>query len=308
MKTTNLKGIDKAAILFSVLGENLSLSLFKSFSEDQLIKIRIRSKELEPIPSKVKKDVLEEYYFKLMSDKYRNEADTSENLFSFLENLTEEQLSYLLSNEKPRVIALALEQIDETKKLNILNKFDAEKKNRIILEIGNLGDIPLEAVVEVAKDIKKKTAFLPEPKEFSRGGGKSVALILNTMDEDEASLYLEQLSRENPELYAEVRKFYLTFEDLLSMPHEAMQALWSNPDIDVDKLAISLKSYDEETVSEIVEFLPKKKQAMFESLEKSVSKREVTKARKDIVGIARKMEKEGVFSIEDIMGNEEMVE
>ena len=174
MKITNLNGIDKAAVLFSVFGENLSLSLFNSFPEDQLIKIRIRAKELEPIPVKIKKDVLEEYYFKLMADKYRNEKNQSNNLFEFLENLNEEQLTYLLANEKPRVIALALEQISEEKKLNVLNKFESVKKNQVILEIGNLEEIPLEAVVEVAKDIKKKSAFVP----FNLGINFSIILQL----------------------------------------------------------------------------------------------------------------------------------
>ena len=49
------------------------------------------------------------------------------------------------------------------------------QKNEIIMEIGNLDNIPLEAVVTIANDLKQKIAFLPAPKQFSRGGGESMA-------------------------------------------------------------------------------------------------------------------------------------
>ena len=52
------------------------------------------------------------------------------------------------------------------------------------MEIGSLNNIPLEAVVTIAKDLQQKVAFLPAPKEFSRGGGESMAKILSQMDPD----------------------------------------------------------------------------------------------------------------------------
>ena len=102
-------------------------------------------------------------------------------MFIFLEALDDEQLFVLLSPEKPRVIALALEQIDLEKKMTFLSKIDSEKQNKIVLQTGDLKDIPLEAVIYTAKDLKKKAAFLPETVTFSRGGGKSIANILSNM-------------------------------------------------------------------------------------------------------------------------------
>ena len=61
------------------------------------------------------------------------------------------------------------------------------------MEIGNLDNIPLEAVVTIAKDLQQKVAFLPAPKKFSRGGGASMAKILSQMDADEAQQYLDQI-------------------------------------------------------------------------------------------------------------------
>ena len=56
-----LSGLDKAAILFQVLGESLALTMFQGLSESDLLKIRVRTKELKNIPFDVKQSILEEF-------------------------------------------------------------------------------------------------------------------------------------------------------------------------------------------------------------------------------------------------------
>ena len=45
-----LPGLYKSAILFQILGESLALSMFQGISESDLLKIRVRSKELKNLP------------------------------------------------------------------------------------------------------------------------------------------------------------------------------------------------------------------------------------------------------------------
>ena len=56
----NLNGLDKAAILFQVLGESLSLSMFQAIPEADILRIRVRSRELRDIPVSLKQSILEE--------------------------------------------------------------------------------------------------------------------------------------------------------------------------------------------------------------------------------------------------------
>ena len=60
MNIDNLSGLDKAAILFQVLGESLALSMFQNISEADMLRIRVRSRELSNIPTSVKHIILEE--------------------------------------------------------------------------------------------------------------------------------------------------------------------------------------------------------------------------------------------------------
>ena len=53
-----LPGLDKAAILFQILGESLALTMFQNLSESNILKIRVRSKELKNVSSDLKQAIL----------------------------------------------------------------------------------------------------------------------------------------------------------------------------------------------------------------------------------------------------------
>ena len=127
----SLSGLDKAAIIFQVYGESLALSFFTDIPESAIIKIRVRAKELHHIPPDLKKTVLEEFYFKMMSDKYQLSKPESVRLFAFLDTLNEEQLYTLLKNEKSTIIALAIDQVTTERRDAFLAQLSDEKRNEI---------------------------------------------------------------------------------------------------------------------------------------------------------------------------------
>ena len=304
----NYSGFDKAAILLQILGEQLAMPLFNSISESDMLKLRVRSRELQNTPTAVKKLIMEEYYFKMMSNQYRNKPEP-DDVFKFIRDLNDEQIFYLLSKEEVKIIALAIEQLSPERQMKFLGRLDVALKNKVIIQIGNLNDIPLEAVVDIAKELENKSAFIPGPKEFSRGGGKSMATILSNLPESESKQHLEQIQTDDPELYAEIKKHYISFDDLInSLPEGIASEFWSNPDLDVDLMAKALKGYEKETVDKVIEFLPQKKQAMFSPIETPVAKREVESARSSILNIAKDKVSSGEWNLEDILGEGEFIE
>ena len=221
-----LPGLDKGSILFQILGESLALTMFQDISESDILRIRVRSKkELKNIPFKVKQSILEEFYFKLMTLKYRN-INKDKKLFSFLDNLNDEQIYYLISTESAKVIALTLE-ISEDRKIKILNRFSNQVKHEIIMNFADLTDIPLEGIVNIAHELKKKN-FISAIAKRIFGGPKSIATLLNQMSISEADQYLEQIAQDDPELYAEIKKYFLSFDDLVDMPDHLMSTFWKN--------------------------------------------------------------------------------
>ena len=310
MKTLDeLTGYDKAAIIFDILGDSLSINMFKDIPEAEFYKLRDHAKNLRnDVPTSVKKEVLEDYYFKMLSNEKFKDQTSSEKMFEFLEGLDDEQLFALLSPEKPRVIALALEQVDNEKRMTFLSKVDSEKQNKIVLQTGDLKDIPLEAIIHTAKELKKKSAFLPAPVEFSRGGGKSVSDMLAKMSEDDAKKYLEQMKLDSPDLLNEVKKYFLLFDDVIAMPEGIAATFWGDPEIDLEVMALALADSYTEKIEKLQGYLPGKKQAMFtpKTAEDNVAKREIDEAKAKIKDQLQKKIESGDINIEDVLAAPEV--
>ena len=304
-----LSGLQKVAILFSVVGESLALSLVKGLSKTNIRKIRSTVREMDAVSYSVKKRVMEEFYFGFLSEQFEtvDKEDGPIQPFEFLKDLNEEQLNALVENEDSPVIAMIMAQLEPDQRMKILDKVDPKIKGQILLELGSLDDIPLEGVIEVAARMKEKATYLPRTTEFSRGGGKEIAEIIGNMDAAEEEKYLQTLQNENPELFKEVKKYHLTFDDILEkFPDNVKRDLFNG--IELDALALALKGLDKEIVDKIIDSLPGKKQAMFEPVEGAVAKREVEGARKQVVLGAKKLADDGTINLEDMLSGGEMVE
>ena len=300
-----LSGLQKVAILFSVLGESLALNLLKDLDKTEIRKIRAAKRGVEQVAFTVKKQVMEEFYFAFVSEKFQenDESDEPKKPFAFLEDLTDEQVIAMLTTETPRVIAISIAQLPGEKRMKVLSRIDEEEKGRVLLNIGNLNDVPLEAVVQIANRLQKKAKQLPKTVAFSRGGGKALADILGSMDTEEGEMFMTNLEQENPEMAEEVKRYRITFDTIFEIfPDNLLRDLMNA--VDLDTVAMALKGMDQTISDRVVGILPKKKQAMYEPVEGAVPKREVENARKSIVQSAKQMESDGAFKLEDLLGGE----
>ena len=304
-----LSGLQKVAILFSVIGESLALSLVKGLSKTEIRKIRSTLQEMGPVSFIVKKRVMEEFYFGFLSEQFQDESKEEGPIqpFEFLTELQDEQLLALLSKEDPPVIAMVLAQLEPEKRMLILDRVDPTEKGQILIELGSLEDIPLEGIIEVAARLREKSTYLPRTTNFSRGGGKEIAQIIGGMDSAEEERYLQTLQNEDPDLYEDVKKYHLTFIDIIEQfPDSTLRDIMNT--VDLSDVSMAMKGVDQEIVDRIIGNLPQKKQAMYEPEDGPRPKREVDTARKKVVDIARQMEKDGQFNVADLLGGGEMVE
>ncbi len=304
-----LSGIQKVAVLFSVVGESLAMSLIKGLSKTEVRKIRSTLSSMDEVSFSVKKRVMEEFYFGFLSERDETKDDGPIQPFDFLSELNDEQLIALLDKEEPPVIAMILAQLEPDKKMLILNKLDPDLKGRVLIELGSLEDIPLEGIIEVGARLKEKSTYLPRTAEFSRGGAKEIADMLSSMSSNDQDRYMQTLQNENPALYAGVKAFFLTFDDIIEkFPSDQIRTILNT--VELDLLPIAFKGLGDDKILELKDMLPQKKQAMYNDdlAGKPQPKREVDNARKLFVDAAKQMEKDGAINLEDILSGGEMVE
>ena len=303
-----LAGIDKVAVVFSIIGENVAVKLLKDLDETDVQRIRARSREMEQVSTALKKQIMDEFYLSVISQKLKSESEPeSKKPFDFIEELADEQLIALLEVEEPSIIAIALAQVSAERQMKVLTRLSPEVKGNVLMKLGSLNNVPLEGIVNVASQLRTKSLYLPKTVEFTRSGGKDVADILGQMTPFEEEQYLDTIAREDPELAAEIKKYHLTFDDILaSFPENLLRDLMNS--VELDAIAMALKGRSQDQVDKILENLPQKKQAMYEPVEGAVAKNDVDKAQKSIVDAARQMEKDGRFSLEEVLGSAEMVD
>ncbi len=299
----NLDGLDKVAILFKSLGNNLALQLFKGMSKDQIQKVRQRMSTISTIPFTIKKEILEEFYFSFVSEKFTPATEETKKPFEFLTKLTNEQVIYLIATETPRIMALAIAQLPTERQVAVLQALDPTIQPRVVTEIGQLGDIPLEGVVSIANELKEKSAFIPRASEFNRGGGENLAGILSQMRPKDEKRFLEHLEKEAPDIVQEVKRHYFSFDDLPKLPHDVLSDVLKS--VEASEVAYALKGQSEEIKELFINSLPQRTQIILEDemelLEGPQPRRKVEAAQKSIVDKARELEKEGRFRLEDFM-------
>ena len=322
----NLKGEVKVAILFKVLGQDLALTMFRGkISEDKLLKVKNRSKRIEYVAPALQRMIVEQYYNSLLafdsativksnseqtevSDKKREIVYNQ--IFEFLTNLTSEQVFYLIKEEKPSIQAIVIEQLEASARMDVLRKLDRSVRKKVMIEISEINNIPLDAIITLANELKKNSKRLADPTEFKRGGKNSVEDILRELPEAEAVEFLKEIEKDNPTLYAQVKKAIFTFDHLVTGPPETCEKIWSaiiaHEDVDITKtpniISLSFKGIEEEDYERcIMALLTERQKAMYDQLaDTPVAKAEVMKARGQIRNIAYELVSKGEFNVDDI--------
>ncbi|GIS47578.1 MAG: hypothetical protein Ct9H90mP20_2480 [Candidatus Neomarinimicrobiota bacterium] len=139
--------------------------------------------------------------------------------------------------------AIALAQLEGEKRTAVLNRLDEAEKREVLLSIGNLNDVPLEAVVQIANKLNKKSKQLPKTVDFSRGGGKDLADLLGEMPAEDEAIFMENLEQEDPELAEQVKKYRITFDSIFEIfPDNLLRDLMNA--VDLDAVSMALKGMD----------------------------------------------------------------
>ncbi len=310
MDEKNLTGLDRAAIIFKVFGSNLAVSLFKNLSTVEMGRVRNHADMMNHIPFNLKKKVLEDYYFELMGQKFReNTGEEVADLFGFLTDMTDEQIAFLLAPETPVAIALALSQLDVSRQAAIIAYFESDMQSDILIEMNEIEAIPYEGVINIEDDLREKSRMIPRKARFNKGGSKQVAELLSKMDPQFEKQFVNQIQSEDPDLAKDLSRYHLRFEDLNKLPVDVVRDAIRG--VDMSDLALALKGMEEEFKSFVVENLPQKAQIMMEDelkeVEKPQPRKKVEGARRKIVDILSEMVKSGRFNLEDFY-EEDMIE
>lgn len=334
-KTADLTGLQKAAILFIVVGPEKASKVFRFLKDDEVESLTLEIANMKNITADVKDEVLDEFYEVCLAQHYVSEGgieyandllkktfgeDRAREIigkltdslqvrpFEFVRKTDPSQLLNFIQDENTQTIALILSYLSANQAATIIGALSPEKQADVAKRIAQMDRTSPDTIRDVEHVLERKLASLVNQDYTIAGGVDAIVDILNTVDRSTEKHIMETLEIEEPELADEIRKKMFVFEDILSLDDRSIQRVLR--EVDNNDLAVALKSANEEVQGVIFKNLSKRQADMIRDdmdFMGPVRLKEVEEAQQKIVNVIRKLEDSGEIVISRGGGDEIVV-
>lgn len=317
-QSTDITGIQKAAILLITLGPERSARIFRHLKEEEIETLTLEIANTRSVSPATKDQVLDEFYEVCLAQQYIAEggisyakellekalgpekardvigkltASLQVRPFEFVRKTDASQLLNFIQDEHPQTIALILSYLSPAQASSIISSLPPDKQADVARRIAQMDRTSPDVIKEVEKVLERKLASLVNQDYTIVGGVDFIVEILNTVDRGTEKHIMETLEIEDPELADEIRRKMFVFEDILSLDDKSIQRVLR--EVDNNELAVALKGANEDVQMVIFNNLSKRLAAMIkEDMEYMgpVRLKDVEEAQQKIVNIIRKLE------------------
>lgn len=322
-KGSTKKGARKAALLLLSLGKEEAAKIMKHLDDKMIEEIIFEMSQIETINKEEREKILKEFKETVEQSSHGlkggentakeilsksvgtekaeyilkkvNKKDINQD-FEFLSEIDSQVLSSLLSQEAPQTIAVTLAYLTPKKAAEILKFFPPDMQLKIATRLANTTKTHPEAVLEIAKVLKKKYESRDKNELYSAGGAQSLADILNHVDKSMEETILKELNDKTPELANQVRDKLYVFEDILNLDQKEMRILINRLGGN-ELLVVALRGAGDEMKRHFFNSMSQNRASdIIEEMDARgrVTLREINMARSEILSIARELEEDGL--------------
>ncbi|MES1039113.1 flagellar motor switch protein FliG [Peribacillus simplex] len=320
-KKAGLTGKQKAAILLISLGPDVSASVYKHLSEEEIERLTLEISGVRKVDSQDKEEILEEFHTIALAQDYisqggigyakqvlekalgtdqataiinRLTSSLQVRPFDFARKADPGQILNFIQNEHPQTIALILSYLDPTQAGQILSELPQEVQADIARRIALMDSTSPEIINEVEQILERKLSATVTQDYTQTGGVEAVVEVLNGVDRSTERTILDALEIQDPELAEEIKKRMFVFEDIVTLDGRAIQRVVRESDN--EDLKLSLKVASDEVKEIVFRNMSKRMVETFqEEMEYMgpVRLRDVEEAQSRIVAVIRRLEETG---------------
>lgn len=323
---TALDGASRAAIVLMAMGPDVAGDLVKTFTPAEAQKVSSLLATVRSLDRELMIHVLEDFknvtehrkqvpfdpqsFVAALVDKFAGEgADEGLSVanqlarnvpaLDLLSRMSAEQLHMHLQAEHPQVVATLLSLIPAELSAGVLEQFDAETRDELVLRIALLDQVDPMALVELNDMLERTLGAESSAQLGGVGGARPAAEILSLFSGGVDQKALANIRAHSPKLAEQIAERMFSFEDFVQIAPQALQRLL--PDVPSDVLVIALKGAS-----------PNVRDFFFANVTKSKADRlrfemeglppvrvqEVEAKQREIVQIARRMQDQNLISLE----------
>nr|WP_238941805.1 flagellar motor switch protein FliG [Bacillus sp. REN10] len=325
VRDKKLTGKQKAAILLISLGPDVSASVYKHLSEEEIERLTLEISGVKKVESEVKEEVFEEFHNIALAQDYISQGgigyaktvlekalgkDQAQMIinrltsslqvrpFDFARKADASQILNFIQNEHPQTIALILSYLDPQQAGQILSELPQDMQADIAKRIAIMDSTSPEIINEVEAILERKLSATVTQDYTQTGGVEAVVEVLNGVDRSTEKTILDALEIQDPELAEEIKKRMFVFEDIVTLDNRSIQRVIR--DCENEDLLLSLKVSSEEVKDVVFRNMSKRMVDTFkEEMEYMgpVRLRDVEESQSRIVATIRRLEEAGEIII-----------
>ena len=334
LKTSDIAGIQKAALLLIALDVETASEVFKYLDASIVEQISTEISKVKNIPSQVVDLVMDEFYTMATARQYVLEGGieyaqalleksfgagkaseiiekvrslTTLKGFDVLKKADSAQLVSFLNKEHPQTMALILSHLNPNQTAEALQELPENVRDDVVYRIATLGKISPQTLKQIEKVVDDMAGFSMSQSLSKIGGTKSLANILNKTNASMSKEILERLEQEDADVAQEVKRLMFLFDDILHIQDKDVQRVLR--EVDRKDLALALKVADDKLKDKIFANMSERGSDLLkEELQYMgmVKLKEVEAAQAKIIDLIKMLEEAGEITL-NLRGSKEEV-
>ena len=325
LTSENLSVTQKAAMLLIAMGVDNAAQVMKNMSDSEVEKISFEIAKLRDIPPEVLSEVILEFYEVMIANETlvqggfeyakdllesawgdkksddvikRLEIATGISAFSLLGSIDNKRLLDFLRKEHPQTAALILSNLKVDQASKLLAELPEENRIEITYRLATLEEITPELIEDVEAVLRDQIGAEITEGDAKKGGAESTADLLNAIGQTDQKIILDGLKNIDEELCDDISSFLFMFDDIISLPDNAIQAIIGATDTEV--LATALKGAKDNLREKFYKNLSEKAGGMLRDeidVLPPMPMKEIEKAQSDVLQIVFDLEGKGELTI-----------
>ena len=335
LTSENLSVTQKAAMLLIAMGVDNAAQVMKNMSDSEVEKISFEIAKLRDIPPEVLSEVILEFYDVMIANETlvqggfeyakdllehawgdkksddvikRLEIATGISAFSLLGSIDNKRLLDFLRKEHPQTAALILSNLKVDQASKLLAELPEENRIEITYRLATLEEITPELIEDVEAVLRDQIGAEITEGDAKKGGAESTADLLNAIGQTDQKVILDGLKNIDEELCDDISSFLFMFDDIISLPDNAIQAIIGATDNKL--LATALKGAKDNMRELFYKNLSKKAGGMLRDeidVLPPMPMKDIEKAQSEVLQIVFDLESKGDLSISRSGDEQELI-
>ena len=228
---------------------------------------------------------------KVLSKRDDNEVEfKGGKVFGFLEQLSDPQISSLLTRDKPEIASVVFAQLNKDRKLSVLNSLETEFRNNLLIALSDIKSMPLSVIKEIGIRYSKKAREVAGLEDINIDG---LIALVETLDELDLAKQVEIVDtmRANDLSKGErLEKIFICMPGLINVSQDILRNALS--EIETDVMIKSLYGLDEAVIEHVLVARPPRERELIKaeiSAITGVGQGEQIATRKRVLSSVRKL-------------------